>query len=186
LATLYLSTGAQEFRAVYPAQDGERGWLLLDCDGNTALIANRGFCENNEWASHHDYEAGVDTRSTGWAAKPAREIGLSLEEFAEKVLREKSRETQFNENGDSYAEAMLSRFVLDASVVLTWCFPDEQSQKAEVISERIAAGDQPAVTALRPHEVLNALLLSGCGDHHGGDWFETTPGSLPKAQPHEL
>jgi predicted nucleic acid-binding protein len=31
--------------------------------------------------------------------------------------------------------------VLDASVALSWCFPDEQTQKAEVIAERIAAGE---------------------------------------------
>ncbi len=35
----------------------------------------------------------------------------------------------------------MSQFVLDASIVLTWCFPDEASQKAEEISERIASGD---------------------------------------------
>ncbi len=53
----------------------------------------------------------------------------------------------------------MSRFVLDASVVLTWCFPDEQSEKAETISERIAVGDKAMVTAFWPHEVLNALLM---------------------------
>jgi predicted nucleic acid-binding protein len=53
----------------------------------------------------------------------------------------------------------LSRFVLDASVVLTWCFPDEQSQKAEIIAEKIAEGDRATVTAFWPHEVLNALLM---------------------------
>ena len=53
----------------------------------------------------------------------------------------------------------MSRFVLDASVVLTWCFPDEQSQKAEEISERIASGDRALVPAFWPHEVLNALLV---------------------------
>ena len=36
----------------------------------------------------------------------ARENGLSLEAFAEQVLREKSRETVANDNGDSYAEIM--------------------------------------------------------------------------------
>ncbi len=49
--------------------------------------------------------------------------------------------------------------MLDASVVLTWCFPDEQSQKAEIISEKIATGERPAVTAFCQHEVLNALLM---------------------------
>ena len=54
----------------------------------------------------------------------------------------------------------MTRFVLDASIVLTWCFPDEEAQKAEKISERIALGDQPAVPAFWRHEVLNALLVS--------------------------
>jgi predicted nucleic acid-binding protein len=53
----------------------------------------------------------------------------------------------------------VTRFVLDASIVLTWCFPDEEAEKAEEISERIALGDQPAVPAFWRHEVLNALLV---------------------------
>jgi predicted nucleic acid-binding protein len=50
-------------------------------------------------------------------------------------------------------------FVLDASIVLTWCFPDEEAQKAEEISERIALGDKLVVPAFWRHEVLNALLM---------------------------
>jgi hypothetical protein len=46
----------------------------------------------------------------------------------------------------------VSRFVLDASIVLTWCFPDEASQKAEEISERIASGDRIVVSAFWRHE----------------------------------
>jgi predicted nucleic acid-binding protein len=53
----------------------------------------------------------------------------------------------------------MTRFVLDASVVLTWCFPDEKARKAEEISERIASGDRVAVPAFWRHEVLNALLM---------------------------
>ena len=53
----------------------------------------------------------------------------------------------------------MNRFVLDASVVLTWCFPDEKTQKALEISERIAAGERVAVPAFWRHEVLNALLM---------------------------
>jgi hypothetical protein len=51
------------------------------------------------------------------------------------------------------------RFVLDASIVLTWCFPDEQTQKAYEIAELIAAGDRAAVPAFWRHEMLNALLV---------------------------
>jgi predicted nucleic acid-binding protein len=53
----------------------------------------------------------------------------------------------------------VSRFVLDASIVLTWCFPDEEAQKALEISERIAAGDKAIVPAFWHHEMLNALLV---------------------------
>jgi predicted nucleic acid-binding protein len=53
----------------------------------------------------------------------------------------------------------VSRFVLDASIILTWCFPDEESQKAVEISERIAAGERVSVPAFWRHEMLNALLV---------------------------
>ena len=53
----------------------------------------------------------------------------------------------------------MSQFVLDASIVLTWCFPDEASQKAEEISERIASGNRIVVSAFWRYEVLNALLV---------------------------
>jgi predicted nucleic acid-binding protein len=53
----------------------------------------------------------------------------------------------------------VTRFVLDASTVLTWCFPDEKAQKAQEISERIAGGDTVIVPAFWLHEVLNALLV---------------------------
>ena len=53
----------------------------------------------------------------------------------------------------------MSRFVLDASIVLTWCFPDEHAQKAREVSELIAAGDTPIVPAFWRHEILNALLV---------------------------
>jgi len=53
----------------------------------------------------------------------------------------------------------VNRFVLDASVALTWCFTDEASQKAEEISERIAVGERVVVPAFWRHEMLNALLV---------------------------
>ena len=53
----------------------------------------------------------------------------------------------------------MTRFVLDASTVLTWCFPDEEAQKAQEVSEQIAGGDTVIVPAFWPHEVLNALLV---------------------------
>jgi predicted nucleic acid-binding protein len=53
----------------------------------------------------------------------------------------------------------VTRFVLDASIALTWCFPDEESRKAQEISERIAAGERLLVPAFWRHEMLNALLV---------------------------
>ena len=53
----------------------------------------------------------------------------------------------------------MSRLVLDASTVLTWCFPDEEAQKAWEISELIAAGERIAVPAFWRHEILNSLLM---------------------------
>jgi predicted nucleic acid-binding protein len=60
----------------------------------------------------------------------------------------------------------VSRFVLDASIVLTWCFPDEESQKAQEVAERIAGGDRVIVPAFWRHEMLNALLV---GEKKGSD-----------------
>ena len=53
----------------------------------------------------------------------------------------------------------MSRIVLDASIVLTWCFPDEQAHKAQEIAERIAAGAKVSVPPFWRHEILNALLV---------------------------
>ena len=53
----------------------------------------------------------------------------------------------------------MNRFVLDASIVLTWCFPDEESRQADEIAERIAGGARPIVPAFWRHEMLNALLV---------------------------
>jgi predicted nucleic acid-binding protein len=42
---------------------------------------------------------------------------------------------------------------------LTWCFPDEETRKAQEISELIAAGQRVAVPSFWRHEILNALLV---------------------------
>jgi hypothetical protein len=53
----------------------------------------------------------------------------------------------------------MTRFVLDASTVLTWCFPDEHAHKAEEVSEWIASGDTVIVPAFWRHGVLNSRLV---------------------------
>jgi predicted nucleic acid-binding protein len=52
----------------------------------------------------------------------------------------------------------VSRFVLDASIVLAWCFPDEASGLARYVAELFKQGDTAVVPSFWPHEVLNALL----------------------------
>jgi predicted nucleic acid-binding protein len=55
---------------------------------------------------------------------------------------------------------MNSRFVLDSSVTLSWCFPDESSPETDAVLEHFDDG----ATALIPHlwawEVGNVLLLA--------------------------
>jgi predicted nucleic acid-binding protein len=53
----------------------------------------------------------------------------------------------------------VSRFVLDASVVLTWCFPDENAAMAQHVAGMFQRGDTAVAPSFWPHEVLNALLV---------------------------
>lgn len=53
----------------------------------------------------------------------------------------------------------MSRFVLDASVVLTWCFPDENAAMAQHVAGMFKRGDTAVAPSFWPHEVLNALLV---------------------------
>jgi len=52
----------------------------------------------------------------------------------------------------------LSRFVLDASVTLCWCFENQATGYTEDIFERMAAGDEASVPFVWPLEVANALV----------------------------
>ncbi len=52
----------------------------------------------------------------------------------------------------------MSCFVVDASVVLTWCFPDENAPLAAHVADRFKRGDTGLAPSFWPHEVLNALL----------------------------
>lgn len=53
----------------------------------------------------------------------------------------------------------MSRFVLDASIVLTWCFPDENAAMARHVAGMFKRGDTAVAPSFWPHEVLNALLV---------------------------
>jgi predicted nucleic acid-binding protein len=53
----------------------------------------------------------------------------------------------------------VSWIVLDASVTLSWCFPDEQTPAAMSVLDLLKAGDQALVPAFWCSEVLNSLLV---------------------------
>ena len=53
----------------------------------------------------------------------------------------------------------MSWIVLDASVTLSWCFPDEQTPAAMGVLDLLKAGDQALVPAFWCSEVLNSLLV---------------------------
>ena len=53
----------------------------------------------------------------------------------------------------------MSRIVLDASVTLSWCFPDEQTPLSLQVLDRLKAGDEAVVPFFWSVEVLNALLV---------------------------
>ncbi len=53
----------------------------------------------------------------------------------------------------------MSKIVVDASVTLSWCFADEQSEPALKVLDRLKAGDQALVPVFWAVEVLNSLLL---------------------------
>jgi predicted nucleic acid-binding protein len=50
--------------------------------------------------------------------------------------------------------------VVDASVTLSWCFPDEQTPLSLMVLDRLNAGDAALVPAFWSVEVLNSLLVA--------------------------
>lgn len=67
----------------------------------------------------------------------------------------------------------MSRFVLDASVVLTWCFPDENAEVANEVAQMFKKGDSAITPSFWPHEVLNALLVGEKRKRISGDLINT-------------
>ena len=53
----------------------------------------------------------------------------------------------------------MSRFIIDASVVLTWCFPDENTPLAQHVAGLFQRGDTAVAPPFWPYDVLNALLV---------------------------
>jgi len=84
----------------------------------------------------------------------------------------------------------MSRFVVDASIVLTWCFPDEDSVLAHKVAQMFKQGDSAITPSFWPHEVLNALLVGEKRKSISRDliWtflrdLETLPIALQELQP---
>lgn len=61
--------------------------------------------------------------------------------------------------------------VVDASVTLSWCFPDEQTPLSLQVLDRLNAGEEALVPAFWPVEVLNSLLV---GEKRGRISIEQT------------
>lgn len=53
----------------------------------------------------------------------------------------------------------MNRIVVDASVALSWCFPDEQTGSSMGVLDRLQSGEQALVPAFWAVEVLNSLLV---------------------------
>jgi predicted nucleic acid-binding protein len=54
----------------------------------------------------------------------------------------------------------LSRFILDASVTLCWCFQNQATRYSEAILDRLAGGDEASAPFIWPLEVANVLVIS--------------------------
>ncbi len=54
----------------------------------------------------------------------------------------------------------MSRFVLDASVALCWCFENQANDYTEGVFEMLAGGAEAYVPFLWPVEMSNALVLA--------------------------
>ena len=72
----------------------------------------------------------------------------------------------------------MKQFALDASVVLTWCFPDENAGLAERVAHRFQQGDSAIAPSFWPHEVLNTLLVGEKRRRISRDLVQTFLGEL--------
>jgi len=73
----------------------------------------------------------------------------------------------------------VSGIVVDASVTLSWCFPDEQTPLSVQVLDRLKAGEDALVPAFWSVEVLNSLLL---GERKGRISPEQTQSFLGELQ----
>lgn len=69
--------------------------------------------------------------------------------------------------------------VVDASVTLSWCFPDEQTPLSLKVLDRLNGGEEALVPAFWSVEVLNSLLV---GERRGRIRPEETQDFLDPAR----
>ncbi len=56
--------------------------------------------------------------------------------------------------------AASKRVVVDASIVMAWCFDDERTEFTDEILDLVSAGAEIVVPAIWPLEIANALLTA--------------------------
>lgn len=77
---------------------------------------------------------------------------------------------------------MVERFVIDNTIVMTWCFEDEASQYGDAVLNSLA-GAEAVVPSIWPLEVINVLLVAIRRDRlHESDnvRFTSLLSSLPR------
>ena len=73
----------------------------------------------------------------------------------------------------------MNEIVVDASITLSWCFPDEQTPLSLTVLDRLKAGDAAFVPAFWSVEILNSLLV---GERRGRISHEQTQAFLRSLQ----
>ena len=63
--------------------------------------------------------------------------------------------------------------MVDASVILAWCFPDESADLGNKVADMFRQGGSALVPTFWPHEVLNALLVGEKRKRISSDLIQT-------------
>lgn len=77
----------------------------------------------------------------------------------------------------------MSGIVVDASIALSWCFPDEQTPLSLEVLDRLNVGEPALVPIFWSLEILNSLLVGERRGRISGDQTEAFLGSLRALRP---
>ena len=77
----------------------------------------------------------------------------------------------------------MSGVVVDASVALSWCFPDEQTPLSLRVLDRLNAGEPAVVPWFWSVEILNALLIGEKRGRISADQTQAFLGALRALHP---